>query len=931
MSKTFEKHYKQLNKEQREAVDAIEGPVMVVAGPGTGKTQVLTLRIANILKKTDVEPESILALTFTESAAASMKKRLSAIIGSPAYSVAINTFHGFCNDIIKSYPEYFPRIMNSVNITEVDQINIIKNFSDFRIKDTLKKINDFKKDGISPKEAESTNSKIAKTYANYEKELKKQKLYDYNDMILEVLRTLKKKNELLQILQERYQYVLADEHQDTNDAQNKIIEILMSFHNSPNIFVVGDENQAIYRFQGASLKNFLHFKKKYPQAKIITLKKNYRSSQTILDAAHNVLPSPKPLLATQKYPLQKISLWAFGKPETEAYFIAREIKEKIKKGVRPHEIAILYRNNKDAFLYSELLEKVKVPHQIESDMDILEDPDIRKVITLLHAINDPTNDQKIISALHVDFLKNEPLKIYQVARDANKNKISAFEALREILPKQYGIFSSWITISRNLNFIEFFQKIIQESGFFANVMRKKDAVDKINKLASLFEEVKAIAQARKNYSLADIISYLEALEEHEVLIKKTPSLKLKTSARLMTAHRSKGQEFEHVYITGAADGHWGGGFHQSDDDERRLFYVALTRAKKEIVISYAKENEFHKEQLYSRFVKEIDSKLLQEKDTKQYETEFEKNKKILFTPPPSAKGNILEKEFVRELFLERGLNVTALNNYLKCSWKYFYVNLLRIPQAQEKYFVFGTAVHEALKDFFKHRTELDSKKEKKFLMDRFEFYLKENALSQNDFEELLLKGEETLPIFYENRKNEWHNPVIPELKVTVNLTSEIKLTGKIDKLEFLSFGTINPRHHIEASIRKAEQKQNASIGVGVKVTDFKTGHQKTRNEIEGKTKNGNGDIKRQLVFYNLLLNKFKNRKYKMTIGEIDFIQPNEKGKNRREEFFITPAEISELEKLIKKTADEIMNLSFLNKRCKDIKCQHCALRNMMEN
>src|SRR3989344_8677368 len=347
----FEKHYRQLNPQQREAVDAIEGPVMVVAGPCTGKTQVLTLRIANILDKTDTEPENILALTFTESGAASMRRRVTEIIGSPAYAAGINTFHGFCNDIIKTYPEHFPRIMNSINITEADQINIIKEFSDFRVKNILKKINDFKKDGLSPKDVAKIRPHTKKfgvgVYAKYEAELKKQKLYDYNDMILEVLKTLKKNNELLRILQERHQYILADEHQDTNDAQNKIVEILMGFHDSPNVFAVGDEKQAIYRFQGASLENFLHFKKKYQKAKIIQLTKNYRSTQTILDASHNVLPSEKRLIAVKKYAPQKISLWAFDRPEAEAYFVARNIKEKIKTGISPHEIAILYRNNKD--------------------------------------------------------------------------------------------------------------------------------------------------------------------------------------------------------------------------------------------------------------------------------------------------------------------------------------------------------------------------------------------------------------------------------------------------------------------------------------------------------------------------------------------------------------------------------------------------------
>ncbi|MEK7560121.1 MAG: ATP-dependent DNA helicase, partial [Patescibacteria group bacterium] len=568
------------------------------------------------------------------------------------------------------------------------------------------------------------------------------------------------------------------------------------------------------------MENFSNFKKKYPKVKTIHLTKNYRSTQTILDAAHGVLPRAKSLLATKKYPEQKISIFSFERPESEAYFMAQNIKEKFKNGVNPHEIAVLYRNNKDAFLYSEMLEKMKVPHQIESDIDILGDPDIRKIVTLLHAINDPASNQKIMSALHVNFLKIEPLSIYKLAPDTQKNKISAFEALHKQMPKIYGLFSSWITLSHNFNFTDFFQKLVQESDFLANVMRKKDAVEKINKLASLFEEVKILSKSRKDYSLSDFISYLEALEKHGVLIKKTPSLRLKKNVRLMTAHRSKGQEFEHVYIAGAANGHWGGGFGQLDEDERRLFYVALTRAKKEITISYAKENELRREQLPSRFIQEINTNFIKTMDTQRHEVNFEKNKKILFTPPPSQKGNILEKEFVSELFKERGIAVTSLNNYLSCPWKYFYVNLLRIPRIQEKHQIFGTAAHEALKDFFKHRNELAKNKEKKFLMDRFEWYLKANSLSQNDFEELLLKGEGVLPIFYENRKNEWGNSVIPELKATVQLTPEITLNGKIDKLEFLPDGLL-------------------------KVTDFKTGKYKTRNEIEGKTKNSNGDMKRQ--------------------------------------------------------------------------------------
>ena len=884
---------------------------MVVAGPGTGKTQVLTLRIANILRLTDTAPENILSLTFTEAAAVSMRRRLAEIIGSPAYSVAINTFHGFCNDIIKNYPEYFPRITNSVNITEVDQINIIKEFVGYRLKDFLKKINDFKKDGVSPKELEKENPKIAKIYAKYELELKKQKLYDYNDMIIEVLRALKKEKKLLQTLQEQYHYVLADEHQDTNNSQNKIIEILMDFHQNPNIFVVGDEKQAIYRFQGASLENFIFFKNKYSGVKTINLTKNYRSQQIILDGAQSIFKETG-LAGQSPHTPQQIQLFSFSRPEAEAYFLAQNIKSKIKSGVAPHEIAILYRNNKDAFLYSEFLEKIKIPFAIESDIDILADADIKKITTLLASIAEPLNSQKINSILHIDFLNKDVLAAYKIAHHANSKKILALEALKEKEPQTYSKIASWITFSKNLNFTDFFQKLLQESGFLAHILQKKDAADKVNKLNSLFDEIKMLSKSKKNYSLPDFMSYLDALDKHDVLIKKSPAMRLKKNVRLMTAHKSKGQEFEYVYIVGANDGHWGGGFNQSDDDERRLFYVALTRAKKELKISYAKENELQKEQLPSRFIKEINPKFIEAQKTEQYEKQFEKNKKIIFTPPPQMKGNVLEKEFIRELFLDRGFSVTALNNFLLCPWKYFYVNLLRIPKAPSLHQIFGIAVHSALKELFLHKDELTKSKEKIFLMNSFERNLKQNTLSQNDFEELLLKGENSLPVFYENRKNEWHTSAIPELNIKIALAPDIALKGQLDKLEFLKNNTVN-------------------------IVDYKTGKAKTRNEIEGKTKNSNGDIKRQLVFYNLLLNKYKNGKFKMVSGEIDFVEPDEKGRNRKEKFFIEPKEVMELENLIKKTVNEIKNLSFLNKRCGDnpstklgaSKCEWCALRNMM--
>src|SRR3989344_965919 len=336
-SKKFEELYGQLNPEQKEAVDNVEGPVMVVAGPGTGKTQVLTLRIANILLKTQINPENILALTFSESASFQMRQRLLEIIGTAAYRVEISTFHSFANSIIQNFPEEFERLISSDSISEDEQIQYIEKIIEttdlkilrpwgeplFYTKDILSAIGNLKKEAVMPekldealktqrqdfenitdlyhekgrykgemrgKYADELKSmekleEFISIYSSYSKMMQENKKYDFNDMLIEAVKVLESNSKLLLLLQEKYQYILVDEHQDTNASQNRLVELLASFYEVPNLFVVGDEKQSIYRFQGASIENFLYFKKKYPAAKLINLSQNYRSHQTILDVS----------------------------------------------------------------------------------------------------------------------------------------------------------------------------------------------------------------------------------------------------------------------------------------------------------------------------------------------------------------------------------------------------------------------------------------------------------------------------------------------------------------------------------------------------------------------------------------------------------------------------------------------------------------------
>ena len=995
----FEKEYARLNKAQKEAVDTIEGPVMVAAGPGTGKTQILALRIANILAKTDTKPENILAITFTESGVFSMRKRLRSVIGNAAYRVAINTFHGFCNDVIRNRPEDFPTIIGSVNITEVDQIRVLEEifnelkleklttFGDpfYYLKAAKTAIGQLKQEGVGPdKFAEEIekmekdfsqiedlystkkdhegqlkvkyanqlkkiekNKELVEVYRAYEKKLREYRYYDFTDMIMQTLEALKRDKDLLLSLQETYQYILVDEHQDTNNAQNGILELLANFYDQPNLFVVGDEKQAIFRFQGASLENFRYFQQRYPEAKLIILEENYRSTQSILDSAHSLLITEKKLQARAGHDEKKIELFELSKQEAEEYFVAQSIKQKIASGVKPEEIAIIYRENRDAFPLSAMLEKMGVAFSIESNQDLLDDPEIKKLIKILRAVNDFGDSGAFIETLHIDFLGVEALDIFKFTEAIAKEKVNAYEAGKHLhFMETTGIESAekinaWYQKLAGFNRLAqgegasvLFETVVRESGLLPAILAGNDNVEKIARINVLFDEVQSLIEKKRDAKLADFMAYLDMLDKHEIRLKKNSEGGKPGRVRLMTAHGSKGLEFEQVYIPYANDKHWGNKSHRelislpgkifsltgrdldkNDDlsrrsdaeaDERRLFYVALTRAKKGAIISHSRQDKNLKEMLPTMFLDEMDKELWEKGDCKKIEDEYSANVGLRYARRQTVGVSLKDKDFVRDLFMARGFAVTHLNNYLTCPWRYFYMNLLHLPKSKELHLMYGTAIHAALCDFFEQFKENDNPS-KEFLLAAFDRSLALQPISAGDYGLCKKRGEEALNGYYEMYRDAWRKNVLTEFDVKgIMLTPEIVLTGKIDKIEFLGDGG------------------------EVNVVDYKTGKPKSRGKIEGGgDEESEGGIKRQLAFYNLLLNKYDNGKYKMVSGDIDFVEPNPSGKYKRENFRVTKEDVSELEELIKRVADEIVNFKFWDKRCNDQSCEFCELREMM--
>ena len=979
----FEERYKNLNKEQKLAVDTIEGPIMVVAGPGTGKTEILTLRIANILKKSDTAPESILALTFTDSASTNMRKRLAKLIGAPAYRIAIETFHSFCNNIIKNYPEYFPTIIGSGNITEVESIAILEELIDklpmsilrpwgdsfYYVKDINKKIEELKREGVSPEsflkliakeeinfksrddlyhekgahkgkmknEHGDTERKIEKNkelqivYEAYQKNLQKRRLYDWSDMIMEVLNALKTNKDIKLYLQENYQYILVDEHQDTNNAQNKILELLCDFHKNPNIFIVGDQKQAIFRFQGASVENFNYFKKLYPNAKLIELSENYRSTQDILDAAHSLISSSSPLQSSKKGEKNTgIKVAEFSNKDYELSFVSKKAKELIASGVTPEEIAIIYRSNNEAFAIADMLSKESVGYAIESDEDLLSEKFVRKFVAISDAISHYGEDQYLIPALHLDEFEIDLLDAYRLISTANTEKKPLYNLIAASSNLAIRTFSrkikELVKYSKTEHLSQFLERILRESGILSSMISSKDAGAFLG-IERLFQEGKRISENRPGATFPDFMEYLNILREHSLFIKRPKHSVSNTSVRLMTAHRSKGLEFEYVFIINATENSFGpkktrqvlplissvysktdkldlsAKIENDTDDERRLFYVALTRAKKQVSITYTAYDNNGKEVLPSPFILEIRNDRKEVLDVKDFENNIKKNPHLLFNEIKQTKGAEIDKNFITELFKSHPLSVSALNNYLDCPWKYFYRNLLRIPAAPLRHQIYGTAMHSAVEDLWKTLKDRDVKVD--FLLDSYKRHLGLlGILTDREFKEALKKGNEALAGWFKWSKPKLTNQVLSEFKISgVILSDGIVLSGLLDKVEMLS------------------DKR-------VIVTDYKTGKQKSRNFIEGKTKDATGDMKRQLQFYKLLLKLHSN--IEMEKGIIEFLEPNDSGNYSREEFEITNNEIDELKKTINRVAGEIMSLSFWDKTCDEKDCEYCSYRKLLK-
>jgi len=1036
----FSKRYANLNKAQKLAVDTIEGPVMVIAGPGTGKTELLSVRAANILLKTDTLPENILCLTFTESGANAMRERLTEIIGKDAYKIAVHTFHSFGSEIINQNGQYFYQGAHFLPADELSRYEIIHDI--FRqldynnplagklndeytyLSDSLTAISELKKSGLTSDEllsildennaviekaeqllapifadritkktveqvskqvdairrsgveiklldiiplsriladsletaigeAASSNSTKPMTawknfwfkkdtngdyvlksrerqiklrslsfiYEKYITNMQKASLYDFDDMILQVVHRLEVSDDLRFNLQEKYQYIMVDEFQDTNMAQMRILHNLTNNEiqgDTPNILVVGDDDQAIYSFQGADISNIMNFYTDYPKAKLITLTDNYRSTPEILNESREIILQGSNRLENLLDELDKkltahndnhdsgAFLYEAETIADERHFIVNDIKARIKSGTKPSDIAVLTRRHFEIGAILPYFARAGIAVSYERRDNVLEVAPVKFIEKLAQLLIDLSNGQHDkVNAVLPEILAHEawgiiPLDLWKLSIKAYNGRTRWLEVM-EITPEFLNIFN-WLMetaaivndtpLEQMLDIIigkPDLQTLDTESTFispFYNFYFSKNELDKdLSKYLLYLEALRTIRSKLREYhpnqtpTLSTFIEFINLNRQIGNTISVIRrSVNADNAVNIMTVHKSKGLEFDCVYVINAVDNIWGEKARsrnrlisypenlpldpagETDDERLRLFYVAITRAKNYLNISYSLSDDNGKKTMRSAFLvnSEWEAKSIQ--PPANIDQLIESTELAWYQPiinPMTTKM----KDLIIPALENYKLSVTHLHSFLDVSRggpeAFLLQNLLRFPQAKSPNASFGTAIHETLHNAHTHISANGDKQAIEDIVSNFEKELINQHLSTNDFQNLLKKGSDALQIFLDKKYNSFTPDQLAELNFANqhSIVDQAHLTGKLDLADI--------------------DKTNKIISV----VDYKTG--KPSQNWAGKTEYEKIKLhkyKQQLLFYKLLVENARDyHNYTVDHGMMQFVEPTVSG------------------------------------------------------
>lgn len=639
-----------LNEKQKEAVLKTEGPLLILAGAGSGKTKVLTTKIAYLLQEKEVSPYQILAITFTNKAAKEMKSRLLELVGPIAHSCQVSTFHSFGLKILRENYDLLGYDKNFCIIDSEDSLTLIKKI----MKDTgmdpkeinpraiRSQISGCKNELVSPQDYEkyaaSTYEKdVLLVYEKYEKMLKLNNSVDFDDLLILPIRLFQKNPEVLEKYQERYQYILIDEYQDTNQAQYILSKLISKKYR--NICVVGDNDQAIYSFRGANYRNILNFEKDYPDAEVVLLEENYRSTKTILNAANDVIRHNRNRKEKNLWSRQgegeKITYYKAFDEKEEAYFCVSEIKRLVANGVSYEDIAILYRTNAQSRTLEEAMLQNNLPYRVVGSFYFYNRKEIKDLMSYLRLIHNFKDDVSLLRVINTP-KRGIGLKTIQHLIDkADQEGTSIYEAITSGKELEFKkLIDSLREVSQNVTLTELVDKVLVASGMRSELENEKTLESEV-RLENL-EEFKSITKAFEERD--GLISLEEFLLETSLVSDREEYRDDADKISLMTVHSVKGLEFSYVFVVGLEEGifpHINSLLDANElEEERRLCYVAITRAKKKLyLVNTRRRMLFGKDQMNppSRFLNEINPDLLDREGAKKKEEDtptFEKKEKF---------------------------------------------------------------------------------------------------------------------------------------------------------------------------------------------------------------------------------------------------------------------------------------------------------------
>lgn len=969
--------YAHLNHAQKEAVNQLDGPVMVLAGPGTGKTQIIGARVANILLNTDTQPKDILCLTYTEAGGQAMRNRLLKMIGTAAYEVNVYTYHGFCSDIIRKYPQFFgnrnlepaedlqqKEIVEEI-LFEVPADNVLRIFNENNIKKITTLIHFFKtckeelfteeqvliasksyeeelytnekyfykvngaaykKGDIKQKEVDAEIAKLnkikeaIKLLPIYNSKMLAKGLFDFVDMLEWVKTAFEKNDDLLALIQPNYLYILVDEFQDNNTIQTNILNHLLTDVEKPNIFVVGDDDQSIYQFQGARIKTINEYVEKYIDSiKLIILTENYRSSQKILNTAKAVIDNNKQRLVVQM-PHLKLNKTLTASNNTyknlqslatvnsycsdmeEATAVATAIENKYKAGQPLNEIAVLYKKHKQAELVIEILTKKNIACNINKAVNILEAQPIIQLVNILKYIQAEatapyTGEYILFEILHyycfeltpIDIAKlslylkinyKEPLLNWRIclANEAlltqlNITNIPAFLQASTIIEK-------WIAAVHNLSLPMLVHNILYESKIVTQILATANtALFNMQIINTFINFVKKQCEQQPGINIAALLQILQNMKRYETELKIQQITRQDNAVNFLTLFGAKGLEYETVFIISCGESNWlsykGGdkifipptltlSIEKADEEtNRRLFFVGITRAKKEVYVSYSNTKNDGKEQAAVKYVNEMlanSNNATEAKITVEEELLLQ-TLTLLYSATTKVAIDTLTKEAIDIRLKDFALSATLLADYLTCPVAFYYNHIVGVPSQPSDTLAYGNAIHKALELWNKKMLQHPEKQFEKLpvLLQYFNDEMRKqyDNFTKKQFANKTEQGLMQLTDYYNEKVATAHRNIVVELNIKDARVNGVPIKGRIDKIDIYD-------GYIDVVDYKTGIANESSIG-------------KYYSKPSEKNKYG-GSYLRQMIFYKILLQAKPYNGLPMRKGIFEYIAKNTTGK-----------------------------------------------------